>query len=148
MATRPTDVTRPLTPFERRFTIEYPVDHNGTDAAIRAGYSPKRAAVTASELLKRDDIRKIIDVTERKIVTLVERTAADISRAAWAIIENEDIPASARVSALTLEAKRHREYSEKHEVSGDIHHRIEALQVMAQMSPEDVKAMAERARLR
>ena len=133
---------------ERRFTVEWPVDHNGTEAAIRAGYSKKRAAATASELLKRPDIRKVIDVTERKIVTSVERTAADISRAAWAIIENDEVPASARVAALSLESKRYREYSDKHEVSGDLNLRLAALQVVTQMAPEDVRAMAERARLR
>ena len=35
-----------------RFVREYLIDRNGTQAAIRAGYSPKTAAAQASRLLK------------------------------------------------------------------------------------------------
>lgn len=40
-----------LTPRQQRFAEEYLVDLNGKRAAIRAGYSPKGAEVTASKLL-------------------------------------------------------------------------------------------------
>jgi len=35
-----------------RFAEEYAIDHNGTQAAIRAGYSPKTAAAAASRMLR------------------------------------------------------------------------------------------------
>lgn len=41
----------PLTPKQERFVAEYLVDLNATQAAIRAGYSPKGATVTGSKLL-------------------------------------------------------------------------------------------------
>lgn len=110
--------------------------------------SLKAISVEAAHLEKHPTVSLAVTSAQERVVKSVVRNAANISRAAWAIIENEDIPASARVAALHLESKRYREYSEKHEVSGDIQYRIDALQVMAQMSPEDVKAMAERARLR
>ena len=53
---------------------------------------------------------------------------------------------AAATPALALLARRLPEFSEKHEVSGELLYRIEALAVVAQMSPADVKAMAERAR--
>lgn len=37
---------------QQRFFAEYAIDQNGTQAAIRAGYAPKSAAVTASRLLR------------------------------------------------------------------------------------------------
>ena len=40
-----------LTPQQQRFVAEYLIDLNGTQAAVRAGYSPKTAAVQASRLL-------------------------------------------------------------------------------------------------
>ena len=40
-----------------RFCAEYMIDRNGTAAAIRAGYSEKSAASTASRLLRRDDVQ-------------------------------------------------------------------------------------------
>jgi phage terminase small subunit len=43
--------TRPLTPRQRRFVEEYLVDLNGTQAAIRAGYSPGCADVQAAQTL-------------------------------------------------------------------------------------------------
>ena len=42
-----------LTPRQARFVDEYLIDLNGTQAAIRAGYSPKTADVQASRLLTR-----------------------------------------------------------------------------------------------
>ncbi len=41
-----------LTPRQSRFVDEYLIDLNGTQAAIRAGYSEKCAEVTASRLLR------------------------------------------------------------------------------------------------
>lgn len=40
-----------MTEQQKRFVIEYPIDSNGTQAAIRAGYSPNSAGQTACELL-------------------------------------------------------------------------------------------------
>lgn len=40
-----------MTPKQRAFVLEYLVDLNGTQAAIRAGYAPRSADVTAARLL-------------------------------------------------------------------------------------------------
>jgi len=49
-----------LTPKERRFIDEYLVDLNGTQAAIRAGYSKRRAKQTACELLDKPEVATAI----------------------------------------------------------------------------------------
>ncbi len=49
-----------LTPKQARFVEEYLIDLNGTQAAIRAGYSPKTAAATASRLLRNVKMRAYI----------------------------------------------------------------------------------------
>lgn len=49
-----------LTPRERRFIDEYLVDLNGTQAAIRAGYSKRRARQTAWELLEKPEVAAAI----------------------------------------------------------------------------------------
>jgi phage terminase small subunit len=46
---------------QARFVEEYPLDCNGTRAAIRAGYSPKTAQEQASQLLSKLIIREAID---------------------------------------------------------------------------------------
>ena len=50
-----------MTEKQKRFCDEYLVDLNGTQAAIRAGYSEKTAKVIAAENLTKPNIRKYID---------------------------------------------------------------------------------------
>jgi phage terminase small subunit len=52
-----------LTPMQRQFAIEYAKDQrrNGAGAARRAGFAPGSAKVVASRLLKKQDIKTLID---------------------------------------------------------------------------------------
>lgn len=56
-AGRPAGVRRDLEPMQLLFIAEYQKDFNGTQAAIRAGYSADSAQQIASRLLKDVDIR-------------------------------------------------------------------------------------------
>jgi phage terminase small subunit len=51
----------------KRFCQEYMNDSNGTQAAIRAGYSAKSAHVSASRLLCRDKVKARIAELRRKL---------------------------------------------------------------------------------
>lgn len=55
-----------MTPKQAAFVSEYMIDHNGTQAAIRAGYSARTARQQAVELLATDDIRQAIQAAEDK----------------------------------------------------------------------------------
>ena len=48
---------KPLTDKQKRFIDEYMVDSNATQAAIRAGYSPKAARVQGQENLSKPAIQ-------------------------------------------------------------------------------------------
>ena len=48
------------------FILEYLKDRNGTQAAIRAGYSPRSAHVTASRLLRNAKVRHALRAAEAK----------------------------------------------------------------------------------
>ena len=50
-----------LTPKQLAFIREYQVDHNGTQAAIRAGYSENGASVQATRLLANARVRSEIN---------------------------------------------------------------------------------------
>lgn len=50
-----------MTEKQKRFCDEYLVDLNATQAAIRAGYSTKTAAVIATENLRKPNIKEYID---------------------------------------------------------------------------------------
>ena len=56
-----------LNPRQDRFVDEYLLDGNGTQAAIRAGYSPKTAYSIASENLRKPDIQQAIAERQRQL---------------------------------------------------------------------------------
>ena len=64
-----------LTLKQERFAQEYAVDHNGTQAAIRAGYSEKTAHAQASRLLKNAEVEKALGEFDQKTATRIELTA-------------------------------------------------------------------------
>lgn len=55
-----------LTPKQERFVEEYLIDLNATQAAIRAGYSPKTAEVLGSRLVKKSLVAKAIELAKRE----------------------------------------------------------------------------------
>lgn len=64
-----------LAPKRLRFVEEYLVDLNGSQAAIRAGYSPGTAKVTASRLLTDDNVERAISDLRAKMSAKLELTA-------------------------------------------------------------------------
>ncbi len=69
---------KPLSPKQRRFVAEYLIDQNGTQAAIRAGYSKRTANEQAADLLAKPSIREAVNVKFDKIVEKCELDAADV----------------------------------------------------------------------
>ena len=51
-----------MTPKQAGFVEEYLVDLNATQAAIRAGYSPKTAEVQGSRLLANAKVREAVEI--------------------------------------------------------------------------------------
>lgn len=58
--------SKKLSPKQGRFVLEYLVDLNGTQAAIRAGYSMKTADVQASQLLGKLKVQRAVEEAARK----------------------------------------------------------------------------------
>jgi len=58
--------TAQLNPRQVAFITEYLVDFNGTQAAIRAGYSPKTASVQSFDLLRKPAIAEALTILSRK----------------------------------------------------------------------------------
>ena len=63
-------VPRKVTHRQQAFAREYLVDYNGTQAAIRAGYSKKGAAQQASALLR---LPKVIEELAKRAATVTKR---------------------------------------------------------------------------
>lgn len=79
-----------LPPMQDRFVDEWLIDFNGTQAAIRAGYSERSARSIAGRLLTKDNIQREIsrrqkDLQRRTEVTQ-ERVVKELARIAFANI--------------------------------------------------------------
>lgn len=107
---------------KRAFVREYLKDQNGTQAAIRAGYSKKTARSIASENLTKPDIKaalakKIEKAEEKAIVDLVYvikgfKEVADRCR------QEDTFDAAGANKALECLGKHLGAFIEKHEHSG------------------------------
>lgn len=69
-----------LTPKQERFVLEYLIDLNATQAAIRSGYSKKTANEQASRLLANVSVAAEVEKRKAKISAKLECTADDIAR--------------------------------------------------------------------
>lgn len=76
-----------LSPKHKRFIAEYMIDQNGTQAAIRAGYSKRTAVVQASRLLTKANIAREIEKRRanisNKLEVTQERVIAEYARIAF-----------------------------------------------------------------
>lgn len=69
-----------LTPKQERFCQEYIIDLNGTQAAIRAGYSEKTAASQSERMLRKVEIQNFLKGLQNKLSDVLEIKAEDIGR--------------------------------------------------------------------
>ena len=83
----PVRVSAGLTVKQRLFVAEYLKDRNGTQAAIRAGYSPKTAGSQAFDLLQKPEVQAQIEQfvakAEEKVGLSIERTLREVARLAY-----------------------------------------------------------------
>lgn len=120
-----------LTPKQERFVEEYLVDLNGTQAAIRAGYSPKTANEQASVMLAKPNIQEAVQAQRAKVSERTMRTVADVMEDigrvrdnAMQIMTDPDTGGQVMLShkdalkALELEGKHLGAFTERIEHSG------------------------------
>lgn len=74
-----------LTPQQERFCQEYVTDLNGTQSAIRAGYSTRTANEQAGRLLSHVSVRSRIDELKAERATRTQITADRVLTEAWNI---------------------------------------------------------------
>lgn len=67
-----------MTPKQEKFCAEYLIDLNGTQAAIRAGYSPKTADRIANQNLRKLEIKNRIQELRAKEFKKTIATAEEV----------------------------------------------------------------------
>lgn len=105
-----------LTARQARFVEEYTVDHNGRQAAIRAGYSPNGAEVTASRLIRMSNVASALAAKEEIVTERVELTAELVLQGLLKIAMHGDREAN-KVRAWELLGKHLALFTDRMEIS-------------------------------
>lgn len=79
-----TGVASGISAKQRKFVAEYLKDGNGTQAAIRAGYSEKTAAVQACDLLRKPNIQAAVQGRLAKVELRAEDVVRELQGIAFA----------------------------------------------------------------
>ncbi|HEL4296699.1 TPA: terminase small subunit [Stenotrophomonas maltophilia] len=112
----------PLTAKKKLFVAEYLKDHNGTQAAIRTGYSPKTAKQQGSRLLAEPRIQAAVRAGQQKVAKKAEVTVDSLMKeledARKLALKEKQV--SAAVTATMGKGKLAGLLVEKHKHSGAI----------------------------
>jgi phage terminase small subunit len=132
-----------VTPKREKFCVEYQVDFNATQAAIRAGYSERTAYSIGQRLLKNVEVQSRIQELRakefKKTIATAEEVEAMLSRAMRGELDEEvvvvegsgdgyseakimtkQISARDRLKAAELMGKRHQLFTDKVQMSGEL----------------------------
>lgn len=128
-----------MTPRQRKFCDEYLISGNATDAAIKAGYSPKTAKQTGSENLAKPDLRAYIDEQLSKIHSAKIADAEEVMKYLTSVMRGEhteqvlklvgegvqtvtdiDVSAKERLKAAELIGKRYGLFTDKVGLEGAV----------------------------
>lgn len=74
---------------QKRFAQEYRIDHNATQAALRAGYAKSGAEVTGARLLKNETIVGLIAYENQKVAKKLSIEVEEIIQQAWYTLTRE-----------------------------------------------------------
>ena len=128
-----------MTARQRKFCNEYLISGNATDAAIKAGYSPKTAKQTGSENLAKPDLRAYIDEQLEKLHSAKIADAEEVMKYLTSVMRGEhteqvlklvgdgiqtvtdiEVSAKERLKAAELIGKRYALFSDKMDLGGAV----------------------------
>ena len=128
-----------MTPRQRKFCDEYLISGNATDAAIKAGYSPKTAKQTGSENLAKPDLKAYIETELDKLHSAKIADAQEVLEYLTSVMRGEhteqvlklagdgiqtiadiDVSAKERLKAAELIGKRYGMFTDKVGVEGAV----------------------------
>ena len=115
-----------LTNKQKKFCREYVKDFNGTQAAIRAGYSEHTATEQASRLLINVKVGAFLAKLQAKIDEESEITVENIRKRLWeeANAVDENATQAGNIRALELLGKHVGMFTENFNIKGDVKTRI------------------------
>lgn len=128
-----------LTARQRKFCDEYLISGNATDAAIKAGYSPKTAKSIGQRLLTFVDLKQYIETELEKLHSAKIADAQEVLEYLTAVMRGQhteqvlklvgdgiqtvtdiDVSAKERIKAAALIGKRYALFSDKMDLGGAV----------------------------
>ena len=128
-----------MTPKQQKFCDEYLISGNATDAAIKAGYSPKTAKQIATENLSKPNVKAYIDVQLAQLHSSKIADAEEVLRYLTSVMRGEhteqllklagdgfqtitdiDVSAKERLKAAELIGKRYSLFTDKVGLEGAV----------------------------
>lgn len=128
-----------MTPRQRKFCDEYLISGNATDAAIKAGYSPKTAKQIGQQNLSKLDLRTYIDEQLEKLHSSKIADAEEVMKYLTSVMRGEhteevpilcgdgcqeltpkEVGAKERLKAAELIGKRYGLFTDKVGVEGAV----------------------------
>ena len=138
-AVRKRKAVNTLTQRQKKFCDEYLIDCNATQAAIRAGYSPKTAKQIGQRMLTNVDLKDYIDAQLERIHNEKTADAQEVIEYLTSVMRGEhteqvlklvgdgvqtvtdiDVSAKERLKAAELIGKRYGLFTDKVDVGGTI----------------------------
>ena len=111
-----------LTPKQEMFCKEYIIDLNGTQAAIRAGYSEKTANEQAAQLLARlsiqEYVQSLMDKRSKKVEITADNVLQDILDTRKTATEQDKL--NERIKCNELLGKHLKLFTDKIEYNGEL----------------------------
>jgi phage terminase small subunit len=118
------DQRKTLTPLQKRFVKEYPIDFNGTDAYLRASKTTNRksASVQASKFMKWPKIKEAIEAYVQEQLGPHEQELLGNVKFWRGIRDNPEARAADRLKASEMLAKYQQMFVERREydISGQV----------------------------
>lgn len=102
-----------LTLRQRQFCFEYMIDFNGTQAAIRAGYSPKSAKSTATEILSYPHVKAFISDLQKARHATAIMTREEVLANITTIARKEDAKDADKLKADELMGRHYALFTDK-----------------------------------
>ena len=134
-----------LTPKQQAFVNEYLIDLNATQAAVRAGYSPRTADKIGSELLGKTRVSKAIQEAQAARAEKTGRTADDVLRdiqeVTRAARDRDDLKTA--LKGLELEGKHMGMFKERTESRIKLHGDVSMLASPLERMKELVRQLKE-----
>ena len=128
-----------MTPRQQKFCDEYLISGNATEAAIKAGYSPKTAKQTGSENLAKPDLKAYIETELEKLHSAKIADAEEVMKYLTSVMRGEhteqvlklvgegvqtvtdiDVSAKERLKAAELIGKRYGLFTDKVGLEGAV----------------------------